>query len=85
MHDFYNLRYYGKETIELTYTENIILDLLLRNKKHIVKYEELTKILYQKKANNKRNCLKASISKLNIKLKNEFKIYNKVNIGYVIF
>ena len=86
MHDTYNFRYIGKNgSIDLTINENIILDLLIKNKNYIVTYKKLIDAVYK--------CQEDKYFKINInqyicrlrqKLKGEVEIKNKHNIGYML-
>lgn len=71
--------YYGKDIISLSPNEYKILELLSENKNKILKYEEV-----QKKLKIKKHDIYVYVNRLRKKLKDEFKIYTKVNVGIYI-
>ena len=86
MHDCYNAIFYGKDRIiDLTQTENIILDILLNPKRHLITFGELCDRLYKADEDTSfKRCIRRQICSLNEKLKNEIKILNVRGYGYVI-
>lgn len=71
--------YFGKTIITLTLHEKLILEMLIENKGHTVKRDEIIKKLV---------CTKKQLInymyRLRLKMRREFIIYSKKNIGYYI-
>ena len=86
MHDTDNFRYIGANGIvDLTRPENIILDLLIKNKGNIVTYKELIDTVYKGQDDYYyRKCINSHICRINKKLKNELNIKNRIEIGYML-
>jgi len=86
MHDLENSRFYGENGwIYLSKAQNIILDVLIRNKDCWVSYKKLIKAVY---GLNDDKYLKMNIEthiyRLKLRLKDEVKIVNRKNLGYML-
>lgn len=86
MHDENLGEYIGNNgVIELTKHENIILRLLIKNKGHIVTYEELIKNIYGREIDRYLvTCISCMMARLRKKMKGEFVIWNRHGWGYYI-
>ena len=83
MHDSENLRYIGtNKIINLSPKENELLEILIKNKEHIVSFDFLTKQLYPEAFSNKGVLL--LVHRLRKKLKGEVIIKTKHRLGYII-
>ena len=86
MHDYENSKYYDKgQCIQLTKRENIILDLLVKNKKQITTYNEIMQVLYNRGIYENHINLIRIITRLRRKLKGLLNIYNKYEEGYCLY
>lgn len=86
MHDYENSKYYDKgQCIQLTKRENIILDLLVKNKKQITTYNEIMQVLYNRGIYENHINLIRIITRLRRKLKGLLNIYNKFEEGYCLY
>ena len=87
MHDFENRRYADKgKIVLLSKQENIILALLIENKKNITSYKEISMAIYKQKlqGRNYENITRL-LSRLRQKLKGLLNIYNKYKEGYCLY
>lgn len=87
MHDFENRRYADKgKIVLLSKQENIILALLIENKKNITSYKEISIAIYNQKlqGRNYENIVRL-VSRLRRKLKELLNIYNKYKEGYCLY
>ena len=87
MHDFENRRYLDKgKIILLSKQENIILGLLIENKKNITSYKEISIAIYNQnlQGRNYENIVRL-VSRLRQKLKEFLNIYNKYKEGYCLY
>ena len=86
MHDEDNYRYIGNHgVVELKVHENILLGLLIKNKHKITTFEEIADTIYGYKVDKHLKInINLKISRLRKKLKREFKIFSKFNMGYYI-
>ena len=87
MHDYKNFRYItnANKSIELNYTENEILNILISEKGNIVTYKYLCKHLFNSSnINIYKGILATTICRLRKKLKGEINIVTRIKIGYII-
>lgn len=74
------------QIIELTRAENIILNLLIENKKIVTTYSELSLCLFAREINeyDYKNIIKV-MERLRKKLKGILNIYTKQKVGYCLY
>ena len=71
--------YLGNQLISLSPNEYKILDIIIKNKNRIIEFKEI-----QKQMNLSKQDIYVYIYRLRKKLKGEFKIYTKYDIGVYI-
>lgn len=87
MHDFEKRIFYDNgQSVLLSKQENIILALLIENKKNITSYEEISICIYNQKlqGRNYYNIVR-TVSRLRLKLKGLLNIYNRYEKGYCLY